>query len=82
MAEIASDVLIERLIDWGVDTVFGQLVHDSYGRALASTCDGDLAPLIALAEDPAASQWGRGAALEALAVAAIEGRAARAALEG
>lgn len=71
-------VALGHLDENSVDTVFGQLVHDSYGRALASTCDGDLTPLIALAEDPAASQWGRGAALEALAVAAIEGRAARA----
>ena len=68
--------LDERIID----EVFGQLVHDTYGRALASTCDGDLAPLTALADDPAASQWARAAALEALLVAALEGRAARTAV--
>lgn len=56
-----------------VDTVFGQLVHDSYGRALASTCDGDAGPLIRLADDEDASRWARGAALEGLALAALEG---------
>ncbi|MBS0371281.1 MAG: DUF1186 domain-containing protein [Proteobacteria bacterium] len=56
-----------------VDTVFGQLVHDSYGRALASTCDGDLAPLAALADDDGASRWARAAALEAMSLAALEG---------
>jgi hypothetical protein len=40
-----------------VDTVFGQLVHDSYRRALASCCDGDIAPLTQLADDDGASFW-------------------------
>ncbi len=61
-----------------VDTVFGQLVHDSYGRALASTCDGDLAPLTHLADDDSASAWARAAALEAMTLAALEGRCSRA----
>ncbi|MCK6392513.1 DUF1186 domain-containing protein [Zoogloea sp.] len=60
-----------------VDTVFGQLVHDSYGRALASTCDGDLAPLSSLADDDSASAWARAAALEAMTLAALEGRCSR-----
>ncbi len=60
-----------------VDTVFGQLVHDSYGRALASTCDGDLAPLSSLADDDSASAWARAAALEAMTLAALEGRCGR-----
>ena len=60
-----------------VDSVFGQLVHDSYGRALASCCDGDLAPLTRLADDDGASSWARAAALEGLTLAALEGRAAR-----
>ncbi len=60
-----------------VDTVFGQLVHDSYGRALASTCDGDLAPLTRLADDDSASAWARAAALEAMTLAALEGRCSR-----
>ncbi len=60
-----------------VDTVFGQLIHDSYGRALASTCDGDLTPLISLADDDGASAWARAAALEALTLAALEGRCSR-----
>ncbi|HQV08334.1 MAG TPA: DUF1186 domain-containing protein, partial [Thauera sp.] len=60
-----------------VDTVFGQLVHDSYGRALASTCDGDLTPLTRLADDDSASAWARAAALEAMTLAALEGRCSR-----
>ena len=60
-----------------VDTVFGQLVHDSYGRALASTCDGDLTPLTRLADDDAASTWARAAALEAMTLAALEGHCSR-----
>ncbi len=60
-----------------VDSVFGQLVHDSYGRALASCCDGDIAPLADLANDEEASVWARGAAVEALTLAALEGRTAR-----
>jgi len=60
-----------------LDQVFGQLVHDRYGRALASCCDGDIAPLTGLADDTEASTWARAAALEALTVAALEGRAPR-----
>ncbi|MDD3352173.1 DUF1186 domain-containing protein [Zoogloea sp.] len=57
-----------------VDTVFGQLVHGSYGRCLASTCDGDLTPLTTLADDAEASRWSRAAALEAMTLAALEAR--------
>lgn len=61
-----------------VDTLFGQLVHDTYGRALASTCDGDLTPLKCLADDDSASLWARAAALEGMTLAALEGRCSRA----
>ena len=64
-----------HLDEASIDEVFGQLVHDSYGRALASCCDGDIAPLTALADDADASAWSRCAALEALTLAALEGRA-------
>ena len=66
-----------HLDEASIDEVFGQLVHDSYGRALASCCDGDIAPLTRLADNDAASLWSRAAALEALTLAALEGRAAR-----
>jgi hypothetical protein len=42
-----------HLDEASIDEVFGQLVHDSYGRALASCCDGDIAPLTRLADDDA-----------------------------
>ena len=60
-----------------VDQVFGQLVHDSYGRALASCCNGGIAPLTRLADDDGASLWARAAALEALTLATLAGRASR-----
>ena len=66
-----------HLDEASIDEVFGQLVHDSYGRALASCCDGDIAPLTRLADNDAASLWSRAAALEALTLAALAGRAAR-----
>ncbi len=64
-----------HLDEAAIDAVFGQLGHASYGRALASTCDGDIAPLTALADDADASAWARSAALEALTLAAVEHRA-------
>ena len=66
-----------HLDEASIDEVFGQLVHDSYGRALASCCDGDIAPLTRLADDDSASLWSRAAGLEALTLAALTGRAAR-----
>ena len=60
-----------HLDEASIDEVFGQLVHDSYGRALASCCDGDIAPLTRLADDDSASLWSRAAALEALTLAAL-----------
>jgi hypothetical protein len=51
-----------HLDEASIDEVFGQLVHDSYGRALASCCDGDIAPLTRLADDDSASLWSRAAA--------------------
>ena len=70
-------VALGHLDEASIDEVFGQLVHDSYGRALASCCDGDIAPLTRLADAASASLWARAAALEALTLAALTGRAAR-----
>jgi len=65
---------------WDEDTleaVLGDSVTESYGRCLASVCDGDLAPLKQLFEDTRASVWARGAALDALVGLAVEGEASR-----
>lgn len=59
------------------DELFGDDVGSTLGRLLASVCDGDLAPLEALAEDAAAAMWCRYAALYAMAVRVVEGDASR-----
>ncbi|MBK6905644.1 MAG: DUF1186 domain-containing protein [Rhodocyclaceae bacterium] len=56
---------------------FGDDVGTQMGRMLASVCDGDLAPLKALAEDQDVDLWSRYAALRALAVRVVEGDAER-----
>jgi hypothetical protein len=61
-----------------VESMLGDVVTETYGRALASVCDGDLSPLQALAEDVNASIWSRHAALKAMTVRALEGDADRA----
>ena len=61
-----------------LDVVLGDVLTETYGRCLASVCDGDLQPLYALFEDPQASHWARNAALNAVMVRVFEGDAARA----
>lgn len=56
-----------------VDVMMGDTVTESYGRILASVCDGDLHPLEALVEDTNACIWARKAALTAMVVRALEG---------
>jgi hypothetical protein len=60
-----------------VEQLLGDTVTESYGRCLASVCDGDLAPLKGLVEDPAAAHWARHAALDAIMVRVFEGEASR-----
>lgn len=60
-----------------VEQLLGDTVTESYGRCLASVCDGDLAPLKDLVEDPAAAHWARHAALDAIMVRVLEGDASR-----
>ena len=55
------------------DELFGDDAGTGLGRILASVCDGDLAPLKALAEDRDADLWCRYAALRAMAVRVVEG---------
>ncbi len=66
------------LVRWGhlpqsvLDDILGDVLHESYGRCLASVCDGDLAPIKTLVEDRTASDWARDAALGALLVRVFE----------
>ncbi|OHC67691.1 MAG: hypothetical protein A3H93_08690 [Rhodocyclales bacterium RIFCSPLOWO2_02_FULL_63_24] len=60
-----------------VDRLLGGTVTESYGRCLASVCDGDLGLLQGLVEDEAASYWARNAALDAIMTRVLEGDASR-----
>lgn len=60
-----------------VEQMLGDAVTESYGRCLASVCDGDLSPLRGLVEDAGAAHWARNAALDALLTRVLEGDAAR-----
>jgi hypothetical protein len=59
------------------EEVFGDDVGGMLGQLLASVCDGDFAPLKALAEDDKASMWCRYAAVHAMVVRVIEGDGSR-----
>ena len=59
------------------EELFGDDAGSGLGRMLASVCDGDIAPLKALAEDSSVDLWCRYAALRALAVRVIEGEGER-----
>ena len=63
-----------------LEGVLGDTVTETYGRCLATVCDGDLTPLKALFEDEKASHWARGAALDAMVVRVMEGCDSRDAL--
>jgi hypothetical protein len=56
-----------------LDYLLGDTLTEGYDRCLASVCDGDLAPLKALAEDTEASYWARNAAIGAMAIRVLEG---------
>jgi hypothetical protein len=60
-----------------LDSMFGDLSHDSYGRCLASVSGGDVASIMALAEDPLTTFSVRAAVLEALTDCVLEGEADR-----
>lgn len=62
---------IERIADGG--SPFDDDLTETLGRQLASVCDGDLAPLKALAEDRGAAMWCRHGALHAMLVRIVEG---------
>lgn len=55
------------------DEMFGDDLGGTLGQLIASVCDGNLAPLKALAEDRDAAMWCRYAALHAMVVRVVEG---------
>jgi hypothetical protein len=63
-----------------LDGLLGDTITESYGRCLATVCDGNLTPLKALFEDTQASHWARLAALDAMVVRVMEGDESREAL--
>jgi hypothetical protein len=63
-----------------LDGLLGDTVTETYGRCLATVCNGDLAPLQALFEDTQASHWARLAAMDAMVTRVIEGDDSRDAL--
>jgi yecA family protein len=65
-------VALARLPYDTVEAILGDLLFETYTRAVASVCDGDLAPLIAIVEDDAAHTWVRTAMIEAWALRVIE----------
>ena len=56
-----------------LEIVMGDTITESYGRCLASVCDGNIEPLKSLFEDTQASHWARHAALDAWMVRIFEG---------
>lgn len=64
-----------------VDQLFGDVLFETYDRALASVCDGELAPLITMVEDDTTNVWVRMTLLEAWVLRVIEGDAPAAPLE-
>lgn len=64
-----------------VDQLFGDVLFETYDRALASVCDGDLAPLIAIVEDDTTNVWVRMTLIESWVLRVIEGDAPVAPLE-
>ncbi len=64
-----------------VDELFGDLLFETYNRAVASVCDGDLAPLIEIVEDEHTSVWVRTTLFDAWALRVIEGDAPAGPLE-
>jgi len=60
-----------------VDNLLGETITIGLGRILASVYDGDMNPIAALAENPEAEAFVRGAALRALLFLAVNGEIAR-----
>jgi hypothetical protein len=72
---------LARLDEATLEELFGDTLTETYGRALASVCDGDMAPLARLLRDETLSIWTRGALFTAWSVRVMEGDADVAPLE-
>jgi hypothetical protein len=59
-------VRIAQLSSELLDSLFGDIVTEDYGRFLASVCDGNLEGFQSIIENPDANEWVRGAALSGL----------------
>lgn len=64
-----------------VEAILGDLLFETYTRALASVYNGELAPLVAIVEDDSAHVWVRTALIDAWTLLVIEGDAALETLE-
>jgi yecA family protein len=58
-----------------VDELLGDLLFETFNRAVASVCDGDLSPLVEIVEDDNANVWVRMAMIEAWVLRVVEGDA-------
>lgn len=64
-----------------IEEILGDLLFETYSRAVASVCDGDLAPLIALVLDDTVHTWVRTALIDAWTLRVVEGDASPGPLE-
>jgi hypothetical protein len=76
----AAMVAIGGFGDEQLEMIMGDVITETYGRCLASVCDGNTAPLQAMFENQAISVWSRTAALIAWQVRVISGDNERAPL--
>lgn len=70
-------IALGHLDEETLEAVLGDSVTEGFDRCLASVCDGDIGPLIALFEDTHASFWSRSAALDAMVVRVMVGDLSR-----
>ncbi|MEC5398466.1 DUF1186 domain-containing protein [Uliginosibacterium sp. H1] len=72
-AALAPVIALARRGDEDIEAIFGDFVGELLGRALASLAAGRTDELSALAGDAGVDPWVRSAAVEAIAVLALEG---------
>jgi hypothetical protein len=71
----APMLAIARLPYETVDDLFGDSLFETFGRALAGVCDGNVEPLRAIVADESLSNWVRMTVFDAWALRVIEGDA-------
>lgn len=64
-----------------LDEILGDLLFETCGRAVASVCGGDVAPLAAMVEDERVNVWVRTTLIDAWVLLVLEGDAPRGPLE-